>query len=193
MFIFGAGALRTSYWGAHRPHQLPTPMPVIYAELVSDAFAEKVQRIADRLDLDADYLMAIMHFETNASFSPDQLHPQSSATGLIQFLRGTARNLDTTAEELAAMTAVEQLEYVEKYFQPYKGRMETLEDAYMAVFWPRAIGRKPGYVLFDKHSAAYAANKYLDREGKGFITKQDAAQNVRRRYERGKREQSRTE
>ena len=163
-------------------------MSVIYADLVSDAFAEKAERIADRLGIDPDYLMAIMHFETGGTFSPSISHPGSTATGLIQFLRGTARSLGTSVEALAQMTELEQLEYVETYFTPYADRIETLEDAYMAVFWPLAIGRRPQYVLFRETSAAYAANRYLDREGKGFITKKDAAQNVRRRYERARRE-----
>ena len=171
------------------PYSLPAcAMSVIYADLVGDAFAEKTERIANRLGIDPDYLMAIMHFETGGTFSASVSHPQSSATGLIQFLRGTARDLGTSVEALAQMTELEQLEYVERYFAPYADRIKTLEDAYMAVFWPRAIGRRPQYVLFSKKSAAYAANRYLDRERKGFITKKDAAQNVRRRYERARRE-----
>jgi len=57
------------------------------------------------------------------------------------------------------MTAVEQLGYVEKYFMPFKGKVETLEDAYMAVLYPKAVGKDLGYVLFEKGSKVYEQNR----------------------------------
>ena len=53
--------------------------------------------------------------------------------GLIQFLETTAASLGTTTSKLANMSEVEQLEYVEKYFMPYAGKIETIEDIYMAI------------------------------------------------------------
>jgi hypothetical protein len=37
------------------------------------------------------------------------------------------------------MTAVEQLVYVEKYFENYAGRMNSVSDIYRVVFYPASI------------------------------------------------------
>lgn len=103
----------------------------------------------------------------------------SSGTGLIQFMAATAKGMGTTTSALAAMSALEQLDWVEKYFQPYKGRMKTLEDLYMAILWPAAVGKEPGYVLFRKGTLAYTQNDGLDVNNNGLITKQEAAAKVR--------------
>jgi hypothetical protein len=59
-----------------------------------------------------------MAFETGGTFSPSQKNAAgSSVIGLIQFMSTTAKNLGTSTSELAKMTAVEQLNYVEKYLK----------------------------------------------------------------------------
>jgi hypothetical protein len=81
----------------------------------------------------------------------------------------TARNLGTSTESLAKMTALEQLDFVEKYFLPYKGRLNTLEDVYMAVLYPKAIGKADEYVLFKNPSINYRQNSGLDLNKDGLI------------------------
>lgn len=103
----------------------------------------------------------------------------SSGTGLIQFMAATAKGLGTNTTALAAMSAIEQLDWVEKYFQPYKGRMKTLEDLYMAILWPAAVGKESSYVLFRKGTLAYTQNDGLDVNNNGQITKREAAAKVR--------------
>ena len=109
----------------------------------------------------------------------------SSGTGLIQFMASTAKSLGTTTSALAAMPALEQLDWVEKYFQPYKGRLKTLEDLYMAILWPKAGGQPPEYVLFRRGSLAYKQNAGLDSNGNGEITKYEAASKVRETLKAG--------
>lgn len=46
----------------------------------------------------------------------------SGATGLIQFMPATAQGMGTTTAALAAMSAVQQLDYVQRYFKPYAAR-----------------------------------------------------------------------
>src|SRR5690606_13319282 len=109
---------------------------------VSAEFLAKVEAIASRLSVDPNHLMAIMAFESGRTFSPSIKNMAGSgATGLIQFMPRTAIGLGTSVEQLAGMTAVKQLDWVEKYFQPYRGRMKTLSDIYMAVLWPAAVGK----------------------------------------------------
>jgi hypothetical protein len=121
-----------------------------------------------------------MSFETGGTFDPSvKNRAGSGATGLIQFMPETAQALGTTTEELARMTPEQQLEYVEKYLAPYKGKLGNLQDAYMAVLSPRAIGQAADAPLFTQGSLAYWQNAGLDREGKGVVTVGDAAQMVR--------------
>ena len=151
------------------------------SEKVSEAFKQKVIQIAAQLQTDPNFLMAIMSFETGGSFRPDQKnHAGSGATGLIQFMPKTAQSLGTTTEALAKMTAEAQLDFVAKYFAPFKGRMATVEDAYMAVLFPRAVGKSNSFVLFLKNTKAYRQNKGLDLDGDGKITKSEAAFKVSR-------------
>ncbi len=155
-----------------------TPVPGI--ENTSQAFRLKVIRIAQSLDTDPNFLMAIMSFESNG-FNPQARNPHSGATGLIQFMPKTATNLGTTTDALARMTAEQQLDYVAKYFAPYKGRLKTLDDAYMAVLWPPAIGQGSNYVLFSSPSTAYQQNQPLDVNKDGKVTVAEATSFVRKK------------
>ncbi len=148
-------------------------------EKVSEEFKEKVIQIAADLETDPNFLMAIMSFESARSFSPKIQNPDSKATGLIQFMPKTAIGLGTTIAALAKMTAVEQLDVVAQYFKPFRGRLKTLEDAYMAVLFPKAVGKGSGFVLFKKGTIQYKQNSGLDGNGDGLITVGEAAKRVR--------------
>lgn len=149
---------------------------------VGQEFKDKVMQIADRLGTNPNYLMAVMSFETGGSFSPSRKNMAGSgATGLIQFMPSTAKALGTTVEELAAMTAEEQLDFVAKYLSPFKNRMNTVEDAYMAVLFPAAIGKGQDHVIFKKGNKAYDQNRGLDINDDGAITVGEAADKVRAR------------
>ncbi len=163
---------------------------IIYGSKVSTEFAEKVIQVSSELGINPNYLMAAMAFETGGSFDPAQKNfAGSGATGLIQFMPATARGLGTSTAELAKMTAIEQLDYVKAYFQPYKGKISTLEDLYMAILWPRGIGKSNDYVLWSRGTRAYELNSGLDSNGDGSVTKAEAAGKVRVKYEEGMEDQ----
>jgi peptidoglycan hydrolase-like protein with peptidoglycan-binding domain len=155
-------------------------VPVPGIENTSTAFRLKVINIARSLGTDPNFMMAIMSFESNG-FNPAIRNPYSGATGLIQFTSPTARKLGTTTEALARMTAEQQLDYVAKYFAEYKGRLKTLEDTYMAVLWPKAIGQSSSYVLFSSPSSEYQGNSHLDANKDGKVTVAEAIAPVRKR------------
>lgn len=158
---------------------MPNLVNVPGIENTSDAFREKVVKIAADLGTDPNFLMAIMSFETGHTFSPKVKNPGSGATGLIQFMPTTAKGLGTSIEKLVKMTAEEQLDVVAKYLAPFKGRMKTLEDAYMTVLFPKAVGKGSGFVLFKKPSTQFKQNSGLDLNGDGLITVGEAAAKVR--------------
>lgn len=156
---------------------------------VSSTFRDRVFWIESQLGIDADNLMAAMAFESGGTFRANIRNAAGSgAVGLIQFMPSTARALGTTSEKLAAMTPEDQLNYVFKYFKPYKGRLRTLSDVYMAILWPRAVGKPESYPLFERGkspTANYAQNAGLDTNKDGVITKAEATAKVHQRLVMG--------
>jgi hypothetical protein len=145
-----------------------------------------VEDIAADIGTQADWLMACMAFESG--FRAGVLNKAGSgATGLIQFMPNTARALGTTIAALAVMTAEEQLRYVHDYFKPYRGRLNCLEDVYMAILWPAAIGKSLDYVLFDRQTKpiTYRQNTGLDFDADGRVTKYEACSKVRQALKTG--------
>ena len=157
---------------------------------VSEEFIIRLFEICTELCIDTDYLMACMAFETGEKFTSSVRNKVSGATGLIQFMPSTAKSLGTSVERLSEMTEVEQLTYVRWYFLPYKGKLNTLEDVYMAILWPKAVGKSDDYVLFRKGSITYKQNQGLDLNKDGLITKYEAAYKVRLALEKGLREEN---
>jgi hypothetical protein len=160
---------------------LPNNFRVIGIENTSQAFRDEVVKIAERIDANPLFLLAVMSFETGGKFSPSIRNPASGATGLIQFMPATAKSLGTTTAALAGMSAVAQLAFVEKYFKQFKKPLKTLEDTYMAVLFPVAMGQGSSFVLFKKKSISYEQNKGLDINKDGFVTAGEATAKVRSR------------
>lgn len=175
------------------PGPAPSPPPstptgqLAWGAKVSSLFRDKVRNIAKDLGCDADFLMAAMAFETGETFGPSIRNAAGSgATGLIQFMPSTARGLGTTTDDLASMTAEDQLDFVAEYFANQKGRLHTLEDVYMAILLPSAVGKSNDHVLFSSPSRAYDQNKGLDLNGDGRITKAEAAAKVQAKLDKGR-------
>lgn len=171
-------------------------MTLAWGARVSPAFREKVRGIASHLLLPnpptdgGSMLMACMAWESGRTFSPSVVNGAGSgAVGLIQFMPLTAKNLGTSTEQLAAMTAEDQLDIVAKYFAPYRGRLQTLADVYMVILWPAAVGHPDSTVLWDQHTkpTTYKQNAGLDGNHDGQITKAEAAFRVHELYVEGLR------
>ena len=152
---------------------------------VTPEFIAEVEAMAGRLGTRPEYLMAVMSFETGGSFNPAQRNNAGgSATGLIQFMPNTATELGTTTGRLAQMTSVEQLQYVEQYFnnRSDRGDLNTLEGVYTTVLYgsPRP---DPNSTLFSQGTRAYSANAPLDTNRDGRITAGEATSFVRGRID----------
>ena len=160
-----------------------------WGQKVSPAFRQKLRDCCARLRVNPDFLMAAMAFETGETFSPRTMNARSKATGLIQFMPSTAASLGTSIEQLAQMTAEGQLDFVEKHFHPFTGRVQSLEDTYMAILFPVAIGQSNDFVLFRRGTIAYDQNRGLDANGDGLVTKDEAAQRVRSKLNKGREPQ----
>lgn len=147
-------------------------------------FNRKVDKIASELGVSSSDLIAI--FKQESGVNPAAVNPMSGATGLIQFMPATAQRLGTSTQELKQMSAVDQLDYVYKYFKMVgvKPGMD-LGDLYMAVFMPAHVGKAENTVLGQNGAAGfsgkvYSQNKGLDRDKDGTITVADVKQSVQR-------------
>jgi len=151
---------------------------------------------ADALAIDPDWLACVVSFETGGSFDPAQKNhwaeadakrrdvPYSGAIGLIQVMPATARAMGTTPESLEAMSFTEQLEYVKKYMWTYKSRIDSLEDCYLAVFLPMAMGRPDDYKIGNRGSAGFDGRVYdqnagFDRDKSGEVTRGEVCATIR--------------
>src|SRR5690606_35939138 len=92
--------------------------------------------------------------------------------------------LGTTTDALARMSAVDQLDYVERYFNNRSdpGELNTLEGVYTTVLYgsPRP---DPDSTLFSQGTAAYRMNAPLDLNRDGRITAGEATSFVRDRID----------
>lgn len=162
-------------------------MILVFGNKVSKEFRDKILWVADELKINPNWLMSCIAFETGETFSPSIKNKAGSgAIGLIQFMPATAKSLGTTTEALSEMTDVEQLSFVFKYFLPYRNKIKSLADCYMAILYPKAIGKPLDYVIFDK-GKAYLQNRGLDKNKDGKVTKAECAAIVYRKFEIGLR------
>ena len=87
--------------------------------------------------------------------------------------------MGTSTTALAAMTPTEQLTYVERYFEPYRGRLGDLDSVYSSILAGHPASGDTA--LFTQGSSAYSANAPLDSNHDGRITASEAAAHVRTR------------
>jgi soluble lytic murein transglycosylase-like protein len=162
-------------------------MSLIFIEKVKDnreAFTAKVIAISSRVNINPNWLMALINSESAGTFSPSILNGAGSgAVGLIQFMPATARSLGTSTEALARMSNVEQLDWVEKYIKYTMGylrvkQLADYDDLYFLIFYPAAIG-KPDNWAFPQ--TIYRQNAGVDMDKDGVITVADFKEFIRRK------------
>lgn len=165
-YSYDAGQLKAK-WSKKAPH-------------LTDGFYNKVTAISKRVGCDPNALMAVMTSESNLKANIS--NSRSGATGLIQFMPKTARNLGTSTDALKKMSAEQQLTYVEKFLQSNKkmagfkqGDKLDSGTLYALVFLPGFAKRD---VLTTRGSKYYNANTGLDVNHDGQITKADLAKRL---------------
>lgn len=130
--------------------------------------AESIARVAKNIGVDPNDLAAVISFETGGTFNPNIRNPNSSATGLIQFMAGSGGKkglyYGMTRDQFGRLSFDEQMKYVERYFKErgFDGkRKRDVADTYTAV---------AGYG-YRKGSKAYELNKVWDSNGDEYIDK----------------------
>lgn len=164
-------------------------------EKLSKAELRALSNAAKWIGVKTDWLATVISFETNGTFSPKVPNSAGSgARGLIQFmpdtmcrllgLKITPENKKKATKTFERMSFTRQLEEVKKYFAPRRGKLHSLEDLYLAIFYPAEINRKPDDVIAHADStdkreqAIYRQNRGFDREKKGYITRGDVTATI---------------
>jgi hypothetical protein len=165
-------------------------MTLAWGSKVSPDFRTKIRSVCLVLGIDPSWLMACMAFESGETFSSSVRNAAGSgAVGLIQFMPSTAAALGTTVDDLAAITPEQQIDYVARYFAPWKGRLHNLGDVYGAILWPGMIGKPDGWIVFNRadpvHPARYQQNAGLDLNKDGVITKAEVVSRVQAKLDKG--------
>jgi len=172
------GGLRQVLFSYSKRNKLPF-YDLGWSTRVPAAFSMKVRDWCSKQNMfpgAASALMACMCFESGGTFRPDkQNNGGSNYFGLIQF--GTAAvsdlsktyGLNITLDDVKAMSQLDQLDLVFKYFEMWQKRgkvYKRLEDFYLTIFYPAAVGKGPDEVLFRKDSPVpIEAKSYLQNSG----------------------------
>jgi len=131
----------------------------------SKGWAWKIVEVSNDLGIDPAWLANIIQSESR--FNPQAVNKDSQATGLIQFMPFTAKDLfkkrgqsvtNSQAQQMVYnMSAEQQLELAKEYLAS-KGTLRSQTDVVLAVFYPYAIGKGEGFDIADHY--AYKNGKY---------------------------------
>jgi hypothetical protein len=146
-------------------------------------FFVNLKAMCNRLGCNPEDMLAIMNLESG--LDPAAANPKYPARGLTQIEPFHYKNLDFhgTNRDFARLSAVEQLPYIERYFENvmntyHTGPLRSRTELYIANFWPAALSNRavqsqdPNAVIVDsaKNPKEYTANKGLDVDKDGKIT-----------------------
>lgn len=141
-------------------------------------FIAKVIQIAKNLGINPNWLMLIMYFETAGTFSPSKWNAKKTYVGLLQFGKIAANDMGTTVTALSKMSAVKQLDYVEKYYKMWFRYLKlkavnSFVDFYLITLFPSKVNKGHHAVIESKSIPAVAfarANKAFKPNAAGVIT-----------------------
>lgn len=159
----------------------------LFSDKLTSAELQKVNEVASSLEINPNWLLAVMYFETAYTLSPAKTNNIGSV-GLIQFTRDKAGvNYKTIGgrrymlADLAKMTFIQQMDVVQAYYKEvYKmmkvSKLNSFVDVYLVTFFPAALNKANDYVLqTSRLSASLIAkqNPIFDKNKDGKITKSE--------------------
>jgi len=150
--------------------------------------ANEIVAVAERLNTNPFWLANLINFETGGEFSSTVKNSKSTAVGLIQFMDYTAasllglsltkKNKRESRLKFLAMSSKEQMKWVEIYLKQFSSSgFPNPTDLYMAVFFPKAIGKGANYSIYNwylKNKGQAGANRFK-RQNPGILTAGDYA------------------
>ncbi|MBS2036954.1 peptidoglycan-binding protein [bacterium] len=176
----------------------PTQDGLIFGDKLTAEEQQKVREVAASLGADPNDLMAVMAAETGGTFDPSERAGKNGAVGLIQFTntaitemnKGLPRDQHLTKAALEQMSFTEQMDHVQSYLQTMMDRYNgpanpDRGDLYAAVFSPALLDNSDTARIYGGNSKEYRANKSLDTNRDGFITRNELTARADEWYERG--------
>ena len=148
-----------------------------YAALKDKSLREALHNVARRNNIPAQWLADIIQKESN--WRADNQNPTSGAVGLIQWLPSTIQDRATMGDlaidpySLKRLSAVEQMEYVDRYISFLRteaGDIETPDQLAVGIFLGvgtlQQYKRNPNSVLDTKDATGYSLRAYLQDLGR---------------------------
>lgn len=146
-----------------------------YTADLPHAFFVKLVTVCEDLQCEPADMLAVMQNESG--IRPDAHNPHGDASGLIQFMPFILPGLGWAngSPAFRALSAVDQLPFVRRYFSPYVGRLVNATALYLATFLPALLSHasEPDYELAVKDGRlgwAYSPNIGFDVDRDGAIT-----------------------
>lgn len=139
---------------------------------------KKVIEVSSRLNINPNWLLAVMYFESGRTFNPSVTNTIGSV-GLIQFTRDkkgveykTINGVKYLLSDIKKMSFIQQMDLVELYYKDVKkftGKIpKSFIETYLVTFFPNALGKSNDYIfetkglsssLIAKQNPAFDANK----------------------------------
>ena len=156
---------------------------------LNKAFLNKTKQVANAIGCDYEDLLAVMNSEStlNPKSEHKNKYGEVTAVGLIQFTKDYAIpdlnrtfGLNLSVEKIKNMSALDQLDLVQKYYEMNKsklpkGKKITAADLYAVTYLPARASRD---VLCHKGEDYYSSNVGLDMNRDNKITKDDLEQRL---------------
>lgn len=151
---------------------------------------QKVVEVSTKLNIEADWLLAVMYFESR--LNPQAKNNISGSVGLIQFTRDKAGvNYKTisqkvyTLDSIYKMNFIQQMDLVYEYFKSFKAKMQSFADVYLVTFFPLAVGKLDSFILQASGLSANLIsqqNPVFDLNKNGQITKNEFITYIEQKY-----------
>ena len=164
-------------------------------KLSTDKIA-KVQQVSNDLNINANWLLAVMYFESAKTFNP-AIKNGIGSVGLIQFTRDKAGlNYKTIngkkylLDDIAKMSFIKQMDLVKEYYKEVYRMLKITQinsfvDLYLVTFFPRAVNQKDDYVFQTSGLSASkiaSQNPIFDKNKDNKITKIEVIQHFQKYY-----------
>jgi hypothetical protein len=135
-----------------------------------------LKETADKLGIPPFWLWYVIKIESN--WNPKAVNKTTGASGLIQIMPSTAKGLGISLDSIRNSSAEAQLKgVVYKYLLPYKKKLTSLANLYLAILYPYAVGKSDKFVLGSERSQAFSKivgkqnNPHYDINKDGVMTK----------------------
>jgi len=149
---------------------------------LGNGFSAKCQKVAGYLGCNVNDLLAMMYSESGLQTTAR--NKSSNAIGLIQFMPSTLKANGYTTEQVASMSALQQLDVVADIFMKAKrmagyGANERIDGGTLyAINWLPAYAKRD--TLATRGGKYYSSG--LDMDKSGSVTKADLQQRLQKKY-----------